>query len=57
MTRVKNRYKDWVDAIRSHLADLDATAVLGDALQARVRSEWMLEGDNLLAWRNAWLPD
>lgn len=57
VTLVKNRYKDWLNAIRAHLQDLDATAAMGDALQARVRSEWMLEGDNLLAWRNAWLPD
>ena len=57
VTRVRNRYKEWVDAIRAHLQDLDATSAMGDALQARVRSEWMLKGENLLAWRNAWLPD
>ncbi|WP_293776312.1 glycosyltransferase [uncultured Oxalicibacterium sp.] len=57
VTRVKNRYIDWVNAIRIHLSDLDATAAMGDALQKKVREEWMLEGDNLLAWRKAWLPD
>jgi glycosyltransferase involved in cell wall biosynthesis len=57
VARVKNRYRDWVDAIRAHLSDLDGAAAQGDALQARVRNEWMLEGDNLLAWRDAWLPD
>ncbi len=25
VTRVRNRHKDWADAIRMHLADLDAT--------------------------------
>lgn len=57
VTRVKNRYKDWVDAIRMHLSDMDATARLGDELQAQVRRDWMLEGDALELWRKAWLPD
>lgn len=57
VTRVRNRYKEWGDAIRAHLQDLEGAAAMGDALQARVRAEWMLEGDNLLAWRKAWLPD
>lgn len=57
VTRVKNRFKDWVDAIRMHLSDLDATARQGDELQAQVRRDWMLEGDNLELWRRAWLPD
>lgn len=57
VTRVKNRYRDWVDAIRMHIADLDATAQAGDELQAVVRSSWMLDGQNLTAWAKAWLPD
>ncbi|HET7301507.1 MAG TPA: glycosyltransferase, partial [Oleiagrimonas sp.] len=57
VTRVRNRYRDWLDAIRMHLADLDATAKAGDALRAAVHRDWMLTGDNLVAWRNAWLPD
>lgn len=57
VTRVKNRYKDWMDAIRMHLSDLDATAKLGDTLREAVHRDWMLTGDNLVRWRNAWLPD
>lgn len=57
VTRVRNRFKDWVDAIRMHIADLDATAKAGDALRQAVRRDWMLTGDNLIAWRDAWLPD
>ena len=57
VTRVKNRYRDWVDAIRMHVADLDATARAGEALHSQVMRDWMLEGDNLLAWQRAWLPD
>lgn len=53
--RVRNRYKEWVDAIRMHLADLDETARLGDVLQVKVHKKWMLEGENLQRWRNAWL--
>ncbi|MFC7419629.1 glycosyltransferase [Iodobacter arcticus] len=56
VTRVKNKHKDWVDAIRDHLADLDAAAECGDALKAEVLKSWMLEGDNLERWREAWLP-
>jgi len=40
-----------------HLSDLDATAKLGDALRDAVQRDWMLTGDNLVAWRDAWLPD
>jgi len=57
VTRVKNRYKEWVSAIRMHLADLDATAEAGDALRDTVQRHWMLKGDMLIDWRNAWLPN
>ena len=57
VTRVKNRYRDWVDAIRLHINDLDACARAGDELRAVVMHDWMLEGDKLLEWRRAWLPD
>lgn len=57
VTRVKNRFRDWVEAIRAHIADLDATAKLGDELRSKVQRDWMLDGSNLQAWRNAWLPD
>ena len=57
VTRVKNRFKDWVEAIRMHLADLDATARAGDALREVVRRDWMLNDDALASWRKVWLPD
>ncbi len=56
VTRVKNRYKDWMTAIRMHLDDLDATAKSGDALRDAVQRNWMLTQDKLLDWRSAWLP-
>lgn len=55
VTLVKNRYKDWVDAIRMHINDLDTTARMGDELQAKVLSDWMLEGEHLKRWRDAWV--
>lgn len=55
VTRVRNRFKDWVEAIRAHLADLDAAAEAGDRLRQHIRSHWLLE-DNLDAWLDAWLP-
>ncbi|SCW34038.1 Glycosyl transferase family 2 [Pseudomonas peli] len=57
VTRVKNRFKDWVDAIRMHISDLDASAKMGDDLRKQVQDSWMLEGINLEAWRTSWLPD
>ena len=57
VTRVRNRYKEWMEAIRMHLADLDSAARMGDALQAAIHRDWMLSGDNLEQWRKAWLPD
>ena len=57
VTRVKNRHADWLNAIRMHLADLDAAARQGDALKLAVERDYMLEGDNLQTWMKAWLPD
>lgn len=55
VTLVKNRHKDWVDAIRMHINDLDATARMGDELQAKVLADWMLQGEHLIKWRDAWV--
>jgi GT2 family glycosyltransferase len=56
VTRVKNRYKDWMGAIRMHLVDRDAAVAAGDRLRDAVRGGWMLEGGNLVEWRGAWTP-
>ncbi|WP_176514441.1 glycosyltransferase [Pseudomonas ceruminis] len=57
LTRVNNQAADWIEAIRMHLQDRQASACLGDALQARVREQWLLKGERLQAWRRAWLAD
>ncbi|NIJ79037.1 GT2 family glycosyltransferase/glycosyltransferase involved in cell wall biosynthesis [Xanthomonas arboricola] len=57
VTLVKNRYRDWIGAIREHLADPAATRAKGMALREVVRRDWMLSGSNLDTWRAAWLPD
>lgn len=56
VTLVKNRFKDWVDAIRAHTRDLDAAARAGDRLRAEVERDWMLEGVHVQHWLNAWMP-
>lgn len=56
VTRVRNRFQDWVEAIRGHLADMDATAAQGGALREHVRTHWLLE-NNLDTWLHGWLPD
>ncbi|MDQ7989672.1 MAG: glycoside hydrolase family 99-like domain-containing protein [Candidatus Dactylopiibacterium sp.] len=55
VTLVRNRHKDWVKAIQEKLSDRDALRREGLALQAAVRAQWMLEGDNLARWRQGWL--
>ncbi len=56
VTLVRNRHRDWVAAIRDHLADADARAAAGDALRTAVQRDWMLAGNGLDEWREAWLP-
>lgn len=55
VTRVRDKYKDWLDAIRAHLADLDAAARMGDELQAVIRRDWMLDERGLADWKAAWV--
>ncbi|MEA9884256.1 glycosyltransferase [Xanthomonas campestris pv. raphani] len=55
--RVRQRYRDWVEAIRMHTHDLDAAAASGDALRAAVHREWMLDQDHAAGWLGQWLPD
>lgn len=53
-TLVKNRYKDWRDAILKHVNDLESSRENGLALQARVAANWTLTGQNLHDWYRAW---
>ncbi|MDP2808965.1 MAG: glycosyltransferase [Rhodocyclaceae bacterium] len=55
VTRVRNRTNDWIGAIRGHLADMDATAKMGDDLKRVIERDWMIE-DHLDVWLAAWLP-
>lgn len=53
-TRVKNRYKDWRDAILERVSDLPACHRDGLALQVQVARDWTLTGTNLQDWYHAW---
>ena len=55
VTRVANRYRDWLRAIREAVSDRDALRAQGDALRDKVRAEWVLE-DHLDRWMKAWTP-
>lgn len=57
LTRVENSVAHWLEAIRMHLGDPQASGSLGEVLQGTVRRDWMLEGVRLEQWRNAWLAD
>lgn len=52
--RVKNRFSEWVDAIRSHIAEREAAVRLGSDLRAVVRRDWLLSGRPLDEWLKAW---
>ncbi|GAB2883876.1 hypothetical protein GCM10027046_10470 [Uliginosibacterium flavum] len=55
VTLVKNRFKDWVEAIEAKIADPDALRQEGLTLQTVVRETWMLKGENLARWQAGWL--
>ena len=57
VTLVKNRYRDWMEAIRTHLADRQALVARGLHLREVIARDWMLTGAWLEDWRDAWLPD
>lgn len=54
ITKVRNKFSDWVDAIRSHISDRDASARMGLELQTVVRRDWLLQGEALNRWLDAW---
>ena len=56
VTLVKNRYRDWMEAIRAQLAEREALQGSAQVLLEVVRRDWMLDGANLELWRTAWLP-
>lgn len=53
VTLVKNRSRDWINAIREHLSDLDELARRGDTLRQHVVGHWLLQ-DHLDEWMDAW---
>lgn len=52
---VTNSTEEWIAAIRQHLADPAASYRQGDALREAVLRDYMLRGDNLHYWADAWL--
>lgn len=57
-TRVKtNSTQEWLEAIRMHLSDPQASYRMGDQLREVVLRDFMLRGDNLRYWADGWLPD
>ncbi|WKV97687.1 glycosyltransferase [Pseudomonas sp. H22_DOA] len=57
-TRIKtNTTDEWLQAIRMHLADPDASYRMGDDLREVVLRDYILRGDNLRYWESGWLAD
>jgi len=57
-TRVyTNSTEEWLQAIRSHLADPAASYRMGDDLREAVMRDFVLRDDNLRHWEWGWLAD
>ncbi|CAB5525279.1 N-glycosyltransferase [Pseudomonas putida] len=57
-TRVQeNTTEQWLDAIRMHLSDPQASYRQGDALREVVLRDYVLTSHHLQHWANAWLAD
>lgn len=54
---VSNSTEEWLQAIRMHLADPQASYRMGDELREAVLRDYMLQGDNLRYWEHGWLAD
>ncbi|MHB2059345.1 glycosyltransferase [Pseudomonas monsensis] len=54
---VSNSTEEWLEAIRMHLSDPDASYRMGDALREEVLRDYLLKGSNLNYWAEGWLPD
>ncbi|MDA8154373.1 MAG: glycosyltransferase [Acidithiobacillus sp.] len=53
ISRVKNRYTDWIGAVRDLVADREALRSAGETLRAHIGQHWILE-DRLDLWESAW---
>lgn len=53
ISRVKNRYTDWIGAVRDLVADREALRSAGEILRAHIEQYWILE-DHLDLWESAW---
>jgi glycosyltransferase involved in cell wall biosynthesis len=54
---ISNSTEEWTAAIRLHLDDPQASCRMGEALREMVLRDYMLRGENLQNWANAWLGD
>jgi glycosyltransferase involved in cell wall biosynthesis len=54
---ISNSTEEWLEAIRMHLSDPQASYRMGDALRETVLRDYMLRGDNVHHWAAGWLGD
>lgn len=54
VVRVKNRFKDWVDAIRLMLRNHELRLQMAQRLHDEVRANWMLDEAAAVAWCRDW---
>lgn len=57
-TKVKsNSTEEWLEAIRMHLADPQASYRMGDQLHDEVMRNYVLRPENVQVWYDGWMPN
>lgn len=54
VTIVKNKYKNWIDAIKEQIYDLPSLSLAGTELNNCVSQNWFLDNRNLSFWKSCW---
>lgn len=55
ITLVKNKYKNWLDAINYHIADLEGARKIGSQLREKILKHWMLDENKLDKLIDNWI--
>jgi GT2 family glycosyltransferase len=55
VTVVKNKYKNWIDAISEKINDRENLSKEGIELKESVLKNWLLDKDQLSNWKSCWL--
>ena len=54
VTLVRNKYADWMNALRMHINDLNETHKKGKALKTAIENNWRIDSQSLSNYVKAW---